>query len=61
MSPRKPVRVRKARGHSTCYLCRGAIVIGQVITSENRRPWVHRDCLIAARKAGEPSSGRTAP
>lgn len=46
MSPRKPIRTRKAR--------RSTILIGQVVTSGNRRPWAHTACLIAERKAREP-------
>ena len=57
MSPRKAVRTRKARWTGTCPLCRGAITAGQLVTSENRRPWVHAACLIAVRKAEEPYTG----
>ena len=54
MTPRKVTRTRKARWTGVCGLCRGAITTGQLVTSENRRPWVHAACLIAARKAREP-------
>ena len=61
MPARRPVRTRKARWTGTCPLCRGAITAGQLVTSQNRRPWVHALCLIAARKAEEPYNGRTTP
>lgn len=49
MTPRKPIRTRKARWPSVCPACRRAVLVGQLITSENRRPWIHAACLIDAR------------
>jgi hypothetical protein len=54
MTPRKVTRTRKARWTGVCGLCHGAILRGDLVASENRRPWVHAACLIAARKAEEP-------
>jgi hypothetical protein len=49
MSPRKAIRSRKARARTTCPACRGPILPGQRITSENRQPFVHVQCFLADR------------
>jgi hypothetical protein len=56
MTPRKAVRTRTARWTGTCYLCRGAITVGQRVTSEHRRPWVHTSCLITSKTYTEGES-----
>jgi hypothetical protein len=57
MSPRKAIRSRKARARTTCHACRGPILTGQLITSENRQPFVHTQCFLAAR----PGTAQAAP
>jgi hypothetical protein len=57
VTPCKAVRTRKVRWTGPCPLCRSAITTGQLVASENRRPWVHAACLLASRKAEEPFSG----
>ena len=58
MSPRKAVRTRKARGRSDCPACRAAILPGQPIASEDRRPFVHIQCFLAERLPAGPSPAR---
>jgi hypothetical protein len=57
MTPRKAIRSRKARMRTTCPACRGPILPAQLITSENRQPFVHTQCFLAAR----PGTAQVAP
>lgn len=40
MSPRKAVRVRKARRSGTCPLCRRRVQVGELIASIDGAPFV---------------------
>jgi hypothetical protein len=60
MSPRKAIRSRKARMRTTCPACRGPILPGQRITSENRQPFVHIQCFLADRLLADPFPERRA-
>ena len=46
VSARKRVRVRKARNSSTLH-CGHHVLVGQLIVSRSRGPWVCQSCALA--------------